>query len=137
MRYLTCFLLVLLISCQSEIEKPRNLISEDSMIDIFYDLAIMDAMRSHNPLSLEIRGLQPDAYVYSKYKIDSLQFAQSNKYYASDIEKYKSMYVELNKRLKTKSEELDIILKDGKDPSELEMPAQVENSSSIGVGTIR
>ena len=124
-------------SCQSEIEKPRNLISEDSMIDIFYDLAIMDAMRSHNPLSLEIRGLQPDAYVYSKYKIDSLQFAQSNKYYASDIEKYKSMYVELNKRLKTKSEELDIILKDGKDPSELEMPAQVENSSSIGVGTIR
>ena len=137
MRYLTCFLLVLLISCQSEIEKPRNLISEDSMIDIFYDLAIMDAMRSHNPLSLEIRGLQPDAYVYSKYKIDSLQFAQSNKYYASDIEKYKSMYVELNKRLKTKSEELDIILKDGKDPSELEMPAQVENNSSIGVGTIR
>ncbi len=137
MRYLTCFLLVLLMSCQSEIEKPRNLISEDSMIDIFYDLAIMDAMRSHNPLSLEIRGLQPDAYVYSKYKIDSLQFAQSNKYYASDIEKYKSMYVELNKRLKTKSEELDIILKDGKDPSELEMPAQVENSSSIGVGTIR
>lgn len=124
-------------SCQSEIEKPRNLISEDSMIDIFYDLAIMDAMRSHNPLSLEIRGLQPDAYVYSKYKIDSLQFAQSNKYYASDIEKYKSMYVELNKRLKTKSEELDIILKDGKDPSELEMPAQVENNSSIGVGTIR
>lgn len=137
MRYLTCFLLVLLMSCQSEIEKPRNLISEDSMIDIFYDLAIMDAMRSHNPLSLEIRGLQPDAYVYSKYKIDSLQFAQSNKYYASDIEKYKSMYVELNKRLKTKSEELDIILKDGKDPSELEMPAQVENNSSIGVGTIR
>ena len=132
MRFLTCFLLVLFISCQSEIEKPKNLISEDSMIDIFYDLAIMDAMRSHNPLSLEIRGLQPDNFVYSKYKIDSLQFAQSNKYYASDIEKYKSMYVELNKRLKAKSEELDIILKDNKNPSELELPAQVETNSSIG-----
>ena len=132
MRFLTIFLLVLLIGCQSETEKPKNLISQENMVDIFYDLAIMDAMRSHNPLSLEVRGIQPDAYVYKKYKVDSLQFAQSNKYYSSDIDKYKSMYAEVNKRLKAKTSEVQIEVKKDPSSSELETVAPVENEKRGG-----
>ena len=132
MRILAIVLLIVLTSCQSEVDKPANLISQDKMIDMFYDLAIMDAMRSHNPLSLEVRGIQPDDYVYKKYKVDSLQFATSNKYYASDIDKYKSMYAEVSKRLKAKTSEIDIELKKDPKASELEIVAPVENQKEGG-----
>lgn len=120
-------------SCHSEMDKPQNLISEENMINIFYDLAIMDAMRSHNPLSLETRGLKPDSYVYAKYKIDSLQFANSNKYYAADIEKYKTMYSEVAKRLKTKIAKEEMAIKEDPNSNELEVAIPVENSTSPGV----
>lgn len=85
--------------CGGGVEKPDNLIEKQKMIDIFYDLALLDAVRSQKPVLLENNSINPDKYIYKKYKIDSLQFAKSNQYYASDIAAYKKMYEEVAKRL--------------------------------------
>lgn len=87
-------------SCQkSAVEKPDNLIEEDVMVDIIYDLAILDAIKSQNPASLDAHGINPNEYIYKKYKIDSLQFAKNDRYYATDIKKYKKIYDEVAKRM--------------------------------------
>ena len=84
---------MVLISCQnSAIEKPNNLIDEDKMIDILYDISVLEAIKVTNPKSLETRKINTNKYIYQKYKIDSLQFVKSDLYYASDITNYQKMY---------------------------------------------
>ncbi|MET0760500.1 MAG: DUF4296 domain-containing protein [Flavobacterium sp.] len=90
-------------SCQkSAIEKPDKLIDEDVMVEIIYDLAILEAIKSQNLTPLETHSINSNDYIYKKYKIDSLQFAKNDKYYASDIKKYKSIYDRVSKKIEEK-----------------------------------
>lgn len=90
-------------SCQkSAIEKPDKLIEEDVMVNIIYDLAILEAIKSQNVTPLETHNINPNDYIYKKYKIDSLQFAKNDKYYASDIKKYKSIYDRVSLKIEQK-----------------------------------
>ena len=97
-----------LIACnESAVKKPDRLISEDKMVDILYDLAVLDAMRTQKPLALSERNIVVEGYIYKKYNIDSLEFAQSNRYYASDIKSYKKMYERVGKRLQNNIVKID------------------------------
>ncbi|HEX8563709.1 MAG TPA: DUF4296 domain-containing protein [Flavobacterium sp.] len=109
MRKLTAiFSLLFVLACgETTVEKPEQLIEESVMVDIFYDLAVLDAMRTQKPQSLSGYALDPDQYVYKKYKIDSVRFAKSNRYYASQIETYKSMYDRVADRLQNHVDKLD------------------------------
>ena len=82
---------MLITSCNQVVEKPDNLIDDDTMIDIFYDMAIIDAGRNTS-YENGVSSFKPNDFIYKKYKIDSVQFAKSNKYWASDVPKYKRMY---------------------------------------------
>lgn len=96
---------IFLISCNDTAPKPDNLIGEDQMIDIIYDLTILDGIKSHNPQNLQ--SFNQNNFIYKKYKIDSLQFAKSNQFYASDIHKYKKMYREVNERIEKDQKRVD------------------------------
>ncbi|MDY0088984.1 MAG: DUF4296 domain-containing protein [Flavobacteriaceae bacterium] len=92
--------LVVLSSCRnSEIKKPDNLISKSKMEDIIYDLALLEAIQSTNPGILTNNHINPYTYVYNKYEIDSVQLAESNKYYALDIKGYGRMYDNVKMRI--------------------------------------
>lgn len=69
-------------------KKPKNLIGKDKMSEIMYDLYLLNAAKSVNKKVLELNGIMPLEYVYKKHGIDSLQFAESNTYYAYDTEVY-------------------------------------------------
>lgn len=113
MKKIAIFLSVLVLFACSDtaVEKPDQLISEDKMVDIFYDLAVLDAMRTQKPLALSEKNINVDGYIYKKYDIDSLQFAQSNRYYASEIKLYKKMYERVGKRLRNNIVKIDPSLK--------------------------
>jgi hypothetical protein len=99
--------LFLSVSCKKDLVKePKRLIEKGKMIDIMYDLSLLEAMKYQNPLSLD-----PKKFVFKKYKVDSLQFAQSNMYYASDYNTYKEMYDEIGKRLAVNERAVDSIVK--------------------------
>jgi len=81
-------------SCNNTIEKPKNLIEKDKMTKILYDLSLLDAMKNQY-IEGGISNQKANDFIYKKYKIDSIQLVQSNKYYASDIEEYKKMLEEV------------------------------------------
>ena len=101
-------LLVLVISCQKAIlEKPAKLIDEDKMVNILFDITVLEAIKQVNPTALMERKITTSNYIYKKYQIDSLQFAQNDKYYASDVKNYAKMYDEVAKRIDENKLQLD------------------------------
>ena len=97
----------------SVVEKPNNLIDDDVMIDIFYDLAIIDAGRNtsyHNGIST----FEANDFIFKKYQIDSLTFAKSSKYYAADVAKYKRMFKIVKDKLNDKKTEIENLNKSNK-----------------------
>ena len=105
-----CFIATLL-SCQNTvIEKPEKQIDEDVMVDILYDLSLLESIKSQN-VSDSDNTINISQYIYKKYKIDSIQFLQNNKYYASDVKNYKKMFEKVKDRLQNESNKLDTLMK--------------------------
>lgn len=105
MRLITLLLAFLLvfISCTSAIEKPKKLIEKDKMVDILYDIALLEAIKSQN-VNGGISSKKANEFLFQKYKIDSLQWEENNKYYAADIEEYKKMYEEVKQRIQEETQ---------------------------------
>jgi len=92
--------LTILASCKKEIVKtPDHLLEKKEMVNIMYDLSLLGSIKIQNPSSLDTFKINPNEYIYKKYKIDSTQFAQSNIYYAADYKEYKNMYEQVKSRL--------------------------------------
>lgn len=97
----------LIISCnKSSVEKPDNLIAKDKMIDILYDISILEAIKVQN-LKGGINRKKANDFIYKKYQIDSVQFAKSNKYYASDLVGYKKMFEKVKDRLNNENAKVE------------------------------
>jgi len=104
-------ILIFLISCKDEVvKKPERLIKKDVIVNVMYDLAVLEAIKYQNPASLDTFKINSRDYIYKKYKIDSLQFAKSNVYYASDYEDYKLMFEQITKRLDANKKSVDSLL---------------------------
>ncbi len=87
------------------VKKPKNLIDKDIMIDILYDLSIVEALHNTSYGS-GLSKFNSNDFILKKYKIDSLQFAKSNQYYATDVRNYKKMYEAVGDRLTEKDAEI-------------------------------
>ena len=102
MKNILPFLIVLSIfaSCKEKVVKtPASLIEKEEMVNIMYDLSILEAIKIQNPSSLDTFKINSNQYIYKKHKIDSAQFAQNNIYYAADYQEYKKMYEQVKMRL--------------------------------------
>ena len=100
--------LTTLFACSEEvIEKPENLIPKDQMVEILYDLAIINSAKKSNPSYLTERGIEAMPFIYRRYDIDSLQFVQSDIYYASRPSEYEEIYSILEARLEKEKSEYD------------------------------
>jgi len=101
-KLLLLLLSVMVFSCGKEtgaVEKPARLLKEDEMENILYDLTMIQAIRSFQPQVLDNNKVDAQHYIYRKYKIDSLTFAQNNDWYANDPELYNNMLVKVNERI--------------------------------------
>ena len=76
-------------------EKPKNLISKGKMVDILIDAKLITSASSKNKMIMRDSTLNIKTYIYEKHKIDSLQFALSNNYYAFHVEDYEDIYTRL------------------------------------------
>lgn len=100
-----------LTSCSEKLlEKPENLIARDKMVEVLKDLAIINAAKTTNSAKLREKNIDPMAYIFEKYSIDSVQFVESDKYYASLPVQYESIYKEVESRLDKEQQ----VLKDAK-----------------------
>lgn len=98
----TFLLLVLFLSSCNKVikpEKPVNLLSEDKMVEVLVDMAIMSSAKGVNKKKFEENGIVPEEYIYKKHAIDSATFQLSNDYYAYRIKKYNNIYAKVKDSL--------------------------------------
>ncbi len=108
---LSLALVLFLSSCQDvkKPERPENLISKEKMVDILTDVYITNAARNINNKLIKKTGVKLDSLVYSKFEIDSLQFVESNAFYCSDLETYRSLLSQVQDRMLEMQTEKDSI----------------------------
>ncbi len=100
--------LMVFFSCaQKLLEKPDNLIPKDKMVSILKDMTVINAAKSTNSGILKEYGIDPTNYVFKKYDIDSTQFVESDRYYASLPQEYESIYREVESLLEKEQERME------------------------------
>ena len=96
--------LFLMMGCAEEVvKKPENLIPKEKMADILNDLAILNASTSAASNKFEDSGINIMEFLYKKYGIDSVQFSQSDLYYASVPLEYQSIYENIDAKLEERT----------------------------------
>ncbi|WP_422857865.1 DUF4296 domain-containing protein [Flagellimonas sp. S174] len=109
MRTVVTFVMIFVVwSCAEKVvEPPEDLISEEKMTDILHDLALLRAAKTSFSYHLEDNNVEIMDFLYQKYQIDSTQFVQSDKYYASVPLRYQMIYEKVEARLEKKRKELE------------------------------
>ena len=101
-------LVILMVSCGEKlIEKPNDLIAKKEMVDILFDLAIMNAVKSTDITIFRDKNIDPTKYVFTKYGIDSVQFVESDRYYASIPSEYNTIYESVESKLEKEQKRLE------------------------------
>lgn len=104
-------LLVIIISCvEKGMEKPKNLISKDKMVDLLYDMHISNKTRNIKNLEKE-KNSNYHAIISEKHQIDSTRFKESHAYYMYYIAEYEAIYKKLEARFDTVFKKQEIIIK--------------------------
>ena len=126
--------ILLMVSCYKlhEPKKPKNLLSKQEMVNILIDLRLISSANGSNKKILDSLNIEAETYVYKKYQIDSLQFAESNNYYAFFIEEYDDIY----KKVKDSLEALSVFLKELEKEEEAEKKKQ-DSLNSIAKDSLR
>lgn len=116
MRFFYAFLLILTIfSCtRGAYKPPENLIPEDQMVDVLYEYMLLNSAKGINKKILEKHIVNPTQYVFDKFDIDSIQFAESNTYYAHNSEVYASIYASLKEKLELNKKAMEDLIADEK-----------------------
>ncbi|MFK7812873.1 MAG: DUF4296 domain-containing protein [Maribacter sp.] len=100
-------LLILIFSCAEKLlDEPDNLIPKEKMILILNDLAIANAAKVTNSEILRNHEIEPTNYIFVKYAIDSIQFVESDRYYASIPEEHEEIYMAVEAKLETEKDRI-------------------------------
>lgn len=98
---------VFVMSCDSHTApKPEHLLAKEEMVNVLYDIALLQSINSFQPAVLDTNNVNAHTYIYKKYKIDSLTFAQNHSYYASDIEDYEKIEKKVSDRIQQQRDAL-------------------------------
>jgi galactokinase/mevalonate kinase-like predicted kinase len=113
MKYSIIFTIIVLsfFGCQdvSRPEKPKDLIAKDKMVDILTETYLANAARSVDIQAIISKGIKMDSIIYKNFGIDSLQFAKSNAFYASEVNAYREIVQEVEARLTGMQKKMDSI----------------------------
>lgn len=95
------FVLVMAFACRQGdvVKEPTHLMSEDDMVNVLYDISVFQAMRSQNGNPVSEKKVDPKAYIYKKYKVDSTTFSQNHRYYASRLDQYEEIQRKVKEKL--------------------------------------
>lgn len=114
-------------SCGKKLmEEPEQLIPREKMVDILYDMALLDAIDNSYPQTLEENDIRVMDFVFEKYGIDSLQFVQSDLYYASIPAEYQKIYEAVEDRLTQKRDSITELIQQGRTQASDTVPEEAD-----------
>ena len=88
-----------MIGCSSNV--PENLISEEKMESIIFDIMILNASSSYD-LKID-NSMISDELIFIKHNIDSAQFYESELYYSQNPKIHFNIYTNVKKEFKNQS----------------------------------
>lgn len=93
-------------------EPPENLLSREKFTEVLADAYVGNASRSKsvNNRILRNNGIKLDSLLYNKHQVDSASFAASNTYYASNLEGYTEIILEVQRLLTERKSEMDTLI---------------------------
>ncbi len=98
--FYSLFLILILFSCsENVVPKPKHLLEKEEMINVLYDVALLQASEAAMPYYLNGKNIKIATYIFDKYKIDSTTYYQNQKYYASKPADYKRMHQKVLEKL--------------------------------------
>ena len=92
-RYL--IILILMYACSSN--APENLISEEKMENIIFDIMILNASSGYD-LKID-NDMISDELIFRKYDIDSAQFYESERYYSLNPRVHFNIYSNVKRKI--------------------------------------
>ena len=94
-------------------DAPENLLPKEKFAEILADAYLGNASRSRsvNNRILRNKGIHLDSLLYNKHQVDSLSFAESNAYYASNLDLYTEIILDVEKILADKKARIDSVSK--------------------------
>ena len=108
MKRIVLFLSFLTVACGTQmIDPPERLIEKDKFVDILFDLTLYNGIRNHTTPVFSTQEMQIMPYLYSKYEFDSVQFFESNLYYASRGDLYLAMLDTVRARIERTEQLMD------------------------------
>jgi hypothetical protein len=94
-----CVVLAIFACSENPVKKPVNLLNEETMENILFDVAVLQATKANSPDVLQANSIDSKDFIYKKYKIDSATYHQNNRYYAGNVKKHKHMHKRVLARL--------------------------------------
>ena len=87
-------LILVLVSCDrlKEPKKPKNLLSKEQMVNIIIDAKLIASASAIKKNIMRDSGVVINNYIYKRHNIDSMQFEESNRYYAFYVKDYEDIY---------------------------------------------
>ncbi len=92
----------------SVIEKPKNLIEEEQLENIIYDLSLLEAVKTL-PFASAFEVPVAKDFLKKKYKLDSLTYVQNIQYYTSDFKKFRRLNDRVKKRLEAEENKYKVV----------------------------
>tara|TARA_Y100000766_G_scaffold39025_1_gene28935 strand:+ start:238 stop:555 length:318 start_codon:yes stop_codon:yes gene_type:complete len=92
-KYLIIF--IFMIGCSSNV--PENLISEEKMESIIFDIMILNSSSSYD-LKID-NSMISDELIFIKHNIDSAQFYESELYYSQNPKIHFNIYTNVKRRI--------------------------------------
>lgn|SRR5690606_32756624 len=107
----TILIALFLLSCQDieKMEKPKDLIGKQKMVEVLTDLSLLNSAKNYNKRFLEETGFKPGEFFYQKHNIDSLRLARSTRYYARNYNEFEAIYRQVQKNLEKLRDSLEQI----------------------------
>ena len=104
-KVVSLFIVITIFACNNNpVKQPKNLLDEETMENIIFDVAVLQAAKANSPEVLLENNIDSEKFIYKKYKIDSATYHQNNRYYAGDVRKHKHLHKRVLKRLEELTE---------------------------------
>ena len=133
MKNLLFILLALSLAACTEpvVEKPEDLIPEDTMVDIYFDISLFNASNNSGYDKFSAHSIDRWEYIFKKYDIDSARLATSGLYYAAKPVQHERIYTRVEERLDSLKKVFDEEIGAPNDKS----PESVSGADSLKLAT--
>ena len=110
MRYFYIIIFIFL-SCESNEQRPENIMSKDQMIEFLFDVNLINSSRGFISKSENNYFMVRDTMLFRKHEIDCLKFVRSNNYYTKNPKLYMEIYDGIDKKIKFIKDSLNNVKK--------------------------